>query len=300
MAAGFLAGWPVRGPGARRLGGAGRGGHGVSSGVPGPGGVAPISRRYVSSSEGRVTARPGISPSGLLIRAASAATSRVGAGVRSRLRHALLQPGHGGRPGVPPGQGRGRAGRDDPPGREHRHPVGQGLRLVQVVGAEQDRGAARGQLPDQVPELPPRRGVEPRGRLVQDQQLGAADQAEREVHPAALTAGQPAQPGARLRGQAHRPDQLARFPGSRVVAGQVPDHLAHGQLAEVAGVLGHDADPGPPAAARGRRVSAQHGHLARVPPPAGGQDLHGSGLARPVGPEQGDDLSGADVQVQSV
>ncbi len=50
--------------------------------------------------------------------------------------------------------------------------VRQGLRLVQVVRGQQDRGPVRAQPPDQLPELPTRLRVEARGRLVEEEQLG--------------------------------------------------------------------------------------------------------------------------------
>ncbi|WP_442933741.1 hypothetical protein [Micromonospora sp. CPCC 205556] len=55
-----------------------------------------------------------------------------------------------------------------------------------------------------------------------------------------------------------------------MVTGEVPDRLAHGQLAEVGGLLEHDADagspvPGGPAEpADPRRVHPEHGHLAAI------------------------------------
>jgi hypothetical protein len=47
-----------------------------------------------------------------------------------------------------------------------------------------------GQPVHQVVELAPRRGVEAGGRLVQEQQLGAAHDADRDVEPPPLPAGQ--------------------------------------------------------------------------------------------------------------
>ena len=51
---------------------------------------------------------------------------------------------------------------------------------------------------DQVPERPPGLRVEAGGRLVEEQQLGPADDAEGDVEPAALPAGQLPRAGPRL------------------------------------------------------------------------------------------------------
>ena len=68
--------------------------------------------------------------------------------------------------------------------------VGQRLGLVQVVGGEQHRGAELAQRPDQRPELAARLGVEAGRRLVEEQQRRPADDAQRDVEPAPLAAGE--------------------------------------------------------------------------------------------------------------
>ena len=182
----------------------------------------------------------------------------------------------------PPSVGRGALG-DDPAVGEHRQPVGQCLGLVEVVGGEQDRGALGGQRPDQVPELAAGLRVEPGRRLVEEEQLGAADDAERHVHPAALAAGQ--RRGSWLPALSVSPtSSITSSAGARVgvEAGEVPDHLADGQLGRVVGVLQHDADPGPPVAGRPcpgpRPAPAPRRRRAAVPL----EDLHRGGLAGAV------------------
>ena len=88
---------------------------------------------------------------------------------------------------------------------DDRHPVGEALRLVHVVGGEEDRLAEVAQAGDHVPGLAPRRGVEAGGRLVEEEQLGVADQRHADVEAALLAAGEPAGPVVRL---ALQPDQL--------------------------------------------------------------------------------------------
>ena len=73
---------------------------------------------------------------------------------------------------------------------DDRNAVRQRGGLLQVVSGEQNGGAVVGQQPDEIPELPPCLGIETGGRFVQEQQLGLGDDAERDVEPAALSAGQ--------------------------------------------------------------------------------------------------------------
>jgi hypothetical protein len=61
---------------------------------------------------------------------------------------------------------------DDPAVVDDGDPVGQLVGLVQVLGGQQDGGAAGGQRSDDVPDLVAAVGVQPGGRLIQHQQLG--------------------------------------------------------------------------------------------------------------------------------
>jgi len=117
---------------------------------------------------------------------------------------------------------------------EHRDPVRQRSRLVQVVGGEQDRDPAAGQGADHVPERAPGLRVEPGRRLVEEQQLGAADEAERDVKPPLLAAGQRADPRPGLAGQPDQVDHLGGPPRARVEPGEVADHLGDRQFRRVA------------------------------------------------------------------
>ena len=69
-------------------------------------------------------------------------------------------------------------------------PVGERLRLVHVVGGEEDGLAELAQAADHLPRLAPGRGVEAGRRLVEEEQLGIADQRQRDVEAALLAAGE--------------------------------------------------------------------------------------------------------------
>src|SRR4029453_15114665 len=100
-------------------------------------------------------------------------------------------------------------------------------------------------------------------------------------------------------GQADQVDHLPGGPGPRVVGAEQVQDLAHGELAEVAGGLEHDAPPlaEVPAAALG--VGAEHLDLPGVAVPVALQDLHGGRLAGPVGPQECEALALGDLEVDA-
>ena len=99
----------------------------------------------------------------------------------------------------------------DPAAGEDQDPVGQLLGLVEVMRGEQDRGVLQaGQPLHQLVELPARLGVEAGGRLVEEQQLRASDDADRHVEPAPLTARERRELAVRQLGQADGVEQQRR------------------------------------------------------------------------------------------
>ena len=97
---------------------------------------------------------------------------------------------------------------DDPAVVDDDDPVGEVLGLVEVVRRQQDRGTEVAQALDELPGAAPRRGVEAGRRLVEEEQVGVADDAEREVEAAPLPAGEGAHPGVGLLVQAGQGDDL--------------------------------------------------------------------------------------------
>src|SRR5262249_19440531 len=103
--------------------------------------------------------------------------------------------------------------------------------------------------------------------------------------------GRPGQPGGggRSRGGA----------AGRVDPGEVPDYLGRGDLRPGGGRLQAVPDLGPPRPARPGRVLAQHVDGAVVAAAEPFQDLHRGGLARAVGPEQGEHLAAVDLEIDA-
>ena len=154
---------------------------------------------------------------------------------------------------------------------------------------------------DEVPELAPRLGVEAGGRLVEEEQLGAADDAERDVEPTALPAGEVEAAGPPLLGEPDRLDHLVDVARVRVVAGEVAHRLLDGEVAEVARRSAARCRAGCAtrrSAVRG--VGAEHVDVAAVARAVALEDLGGRGLAGAVGAEQGEHLAAHDVEVDAV
>ena len=84
----------------------------------------------------------------------------------------------------------GRALGDDHAVLDDRDAVGERLRLVEVVGGQQDRLAELLEPVDDAPGGAAGGGVEAGGGLVEEDELGVADEREREVEPAPLAAGE--------------------------------------------------------------------------------------------------------------
>ena len=85
-------------------------------------------------------------------------------------------------------EGRGGALGHDPALAQDHHAVGEVLGLLHVVGGEHDRGAQLLEPLDHVPGLAAGRGVEARRRLVEEEQLGVADDPDADVEPPLLAA----------------------------------------------------------------------------------------------------------------
>ena len=183
------------------------------------------------------------------------------------------------------------------------HPVADGLDLGEQMGVEEHGDPAGGQLPDQLADLAAAHRVEGRGRLVEQDQVGPGEQGQGEAEALGHALGVAADPLAAPPGQADPLQQLGDAPGQlgAAEAGQAAvevEQLGAGRPLLEAEVLGQVADP-----AAGGRLGRRPAEDQRLP--AGGpdqaeQDLHGGGLAGPVGPEEAEHLPGLDGQGQVV
>ena len=106
----------------------------------------------------------------------------------------------------------GRALGDDVAMIDDGHAIAEPFGLVHVMGGQQDGPAAILQVPDHVPELAARLGVQAGGGLVEEEDLGISDQRDGDGEPLLLAAGKLLDQGIGL--------ALQRDLGDRLVDGQ--------------------------------------------------------------------------------
>ncbi|HEX6327474.1 MAG TPA: hypothetical protein VFZ72_12965 [Jiangellaceae bacterium] len=107
------------------------------------------------------------------------------------------------------------------------------------MGSQQHCRPVTTKLTDDVPGHPPRRGIHPGRRLVQEQQLGLSEDRQRQLQPAPLAAGKLLDSNLHA---AVEPDQLDDLGGLAWPCRQAAPHvdcLTHGQLATDSAVLEH-------------------------------------------------------------
>ena len=150
---------------------------------------------------------------------------------------------------------------------------------------------------DHVPGCAACGGVEAGGRLVEEDQLGVADQGEAEVEPASLAAGEARRLLVVLAGEADERDRLGHGARVAVVAGVELERLSDGEAGVGCGLLQDDPDPVAPGACSFGRVDAEHGHVSFGSGSEAFEDLDGGRLAGAVRAEEGEDLAALDFEV---
>src|SRR3954471_11286109 len=195
---------------------------------------------------------------------------------------------------------RGRAGGDDAPVAEDGEAIGEGVCLLHVVRGQEDALAKGPQVPDGLPGLAARRRIEAGRRLVQEDELRIADERERKVEAAQLSARECADARFSLLAETHELDHLADVPRPLVIAGEELEDLPDGEKRIDGRGLEDDADAGPKRAAAAGRIGAQHPHGALVSVPVALEDLDGGRLAGAVRAEEGEHLAGLDAEADPV
>ncbi len=123
--------------------------------------------------------------------------------------------------------------------------VGQGLGLVHVVGGEHHRATLGTQVADHLPRLASGGGVEAGGRLVEEDQLGIADEGESEVESSLLATREDLDPGCGLLLQTDQADDLVDRAGGFVEIGALGQRLGDGQVRARRRTPGARCPPGP-------------------------------------------------------
>ena len=185
---------------------------------------------------------------------------------------------------------------DDQPGIDDRDPVTERVGLVQVVRGEEDRHALVAEPAHLLPHASPARRVQPGGRLVQEDDLGRMDDAERDIEAPALPAGVGADLAvgevAELEGLDGRLGEALRG-GFRdaVHARLVHQVTPGGGLIVGAAGLRHEADALPHLRGVAPQVRPGDRGVAAVRADQRGQHPEGGRLPGSVGTEEAEDLA---------
>jgi hypothetical protein len=177
--------------------------------------------------------------------------------------------------------------------------------LVEVLGAQQDRGSLAGQGPYDVPHLPAGPGIEAGGGFVEEEELRGDDDAGGEVEPATHPAGVALDLPAGVVGEVEPLEQLVG-PEAGLPAGETEepgDHdevLPTGEVLVDRGELAGEAHEAPDGVGGIDDVAAEHSGGAGVGPDERGQNVERRGLARAVRAQHSVDGAPLDRQVQPV
>ena len=176
------------------------------------------------------------------------------------------------------------------------HAVADLLHHVQHVGAVEHRFSLGGQGGEEVLDQDRGVDVQPRERLIQQDQVRVVQQGGRDqdLLPHALGIG--VQPAGAVGRQAEGLEDVAdagleRILGHLVQAPAKLQELLPGEALEQGGGLGHVADPLLHVHGPLRQREAGHGNRPGVRRENAGDDLDGGALARAVGPQQAHDLA---------
>src|SRR5882757_3723822 len=212
-------------------------------------------------------------------------------GFVDRPRRAELQPGLGGGVTGQPGrrvQGDHLAGIDD------REPVTQPLRLLHEMGDQHDRHAGVTYALDQIPGIAPGLRIQARGELVEDRDLRATDQCQRDRQPLLLTAGQLAELGIALRIQPEPVDQLVPVRRPLVERGVKIQRLGDGNAALQHTLLQLNTESLLQLFPVQARIHSEYGNRTAIGRTQPGDAFHRGRLAGAVRPENAEYLAPVD------
>src|SRR6185369_6977849 len=142
-------------------------------------------------------------------------------------------------------------------------------------------------------------GIEAGRRLVEEDQLRVADQRQAEVEPAPLPAREPTRTRVALLLEPDQLDHLVDRPRVLVVAGELGQLLGDGDVLVHGRGLQQDPYPSPPVEPGGLRIGAEHLYLAGIASAVALEDLDRRRLAGAVRPQQAEDLSRAELEVDA-
>lgn len=172
--------------------------------------------------------------------------------------------------------------------------IGEFLGLFEVVGGEHDGGAVAGEIAHQFPAPPAGSGVESGGRLVEEENIGRADDAEREIDSSLLPTRKTGDAFVELVGKFDHLDDLVDAPATGIRRAVEIQGLANGEFLVDTGLLQHDADAVAERSTSLGGIDPEDGDPSAVATAMSLKDLDRGGLPSTVGPEDGEHLPGLD------
>ena len=172
--------------------------------------------------------------------------------------------------------------------------IGEFLGLFEVVGGEHDGGAVVGKVAHQFPAPPAGSGVEAGSRLVKKEDIGCADDAEREIDSSLLPTRQTGDAFVELVGEFDHLDDLVDAPATGVRSAVEIEGLANGEFLVDTRLLQHNADAVAERSASLGGVDPEDGNPSTVATAVSLEDLDRGGLSGTVGTEDGEHLAGLD------
>ena len=190
---------------------------------------------------------------------------------------------------------------------DHDHPAAERLDVLQVVGGEQQRGAAFGvEAAQELAQPPLADHVEPDRGLVQVEDLGVVEERSGDVAAHPLAEAQLADRGVEQATEVEQLEELLEV-ASVAVGGDAVDLLQQlegvpqGQVPPQRGALSEDhPDPPREVGAADTRLEPGHADLARRRHEDAGEHLDRRGLSRAVGTDVAHHLAGLDRERQVV
>jgi hypothetical protein len=173
------------------------------------------------------------------------------------------------------------------------------LRLVHVVGGEENRLAERLQLLDHVPGAAPGGRIEPGRGLVEKQELGIADQGNGHVEPPSPAARQGRDAGIAAVVKTHELEGLVHRPRRAVEAREEHQRLGDREQGVELTLLEDEPNPLAPCAGGPFGVCAEDRDLPAAPLAVALQDLDRRGLAGAVRTQEAENLARMNLEVEA-
>ncbi len=183
---------------------------------------------------------------------------------------------------------------------DDRDSIAEPLCFFHVVGGQQDGAAGPLEIQDEIPELSPRLGIESGGRLVEEQELGVADEGGGHGEALLLAAGEPGDPSAALLFEPDDPHDVFNAAAPVEEAAEKSERLLYGQLFGELSLLELHAETLPQSVIVRAPTHPEDLDVAGIRLQQPLQNLDGRRLAGSVGPQKPEALADEDLEIEAV